>query len=191
MYSSVLYLLLVPDPAAAFFTQFKPGRGHSAGQRRVHRLWGHPQRWESASRGYKHQSEYSSWCLFCRLADPAQSELMGDPHLMVEYKLGLLWRKETLMQDWFWSVALVRNAGAGGWFSGIQTDIHCSCMSSVLGSISNKYFWFCLKFPVIGIFVCKSPTMKAVSADTSLLPELPTRWFPVRTWNCAPGKVSD
>lgn len=23
--------------------------------------------------------------------DPAQSEVMGEPHMMVEYKLGLLW----------------------------------------------------------------------------------------------------
>lgn len=26
----------------------------------------------------------------CLLADPAQSEMMGEPHMMVEYKLGLL-----------------------------------------------------------------------------------------------------
>lgn len=26
------------------------------------------------------------------LNDPAQSEMMGEPHMMVEYKLGLLWK---------------------------------------------------------------------------------------------------
>lgn len=29
-------------------------------------------------------------CLLCLLTDPAQSEVMGEPHVMVEYKLGLL-----------------------------------------------------------------------------------------------------
>lgn len=28
----------------------------------------------------------------CLLTDPAQSEVMGEPHVMVEYKLGLLWK---------------------------------------------------------------------------------------------------
>lgn len=36
-----------------------------------------------------------SFCMStsCHLADPAQSEMMGEPHMMVEYKMGLLWKK--------------------------------------------------------------------------------------------------
>lgn len=37
------------------------------------------------------------------LADPAQSEMMGEPHMMVEYKLGLLWKmsQDTQLTRWW------------------------------------------------------------------------------------------
>lgn len=35
------------------------------------------------------KSHSCAW--FCFPPDPSQSELMGEPHLMVEHKLGLLW----------------------------------------------------------------------------------------------------
>lgn len=85
-----------------------------------------------------------SWCLFCHLADPAQSELMGDPHLMVEYKLGLLWR-----------LVAFRNEGAGGVFR-LGDLIECyPDWHSSLRRISNKYFWFCLKFTSLWLFFLK------------------------------------
>ena len=34
----------------------------------------------------------------CLFSDPSQSELMGEPHLMVEYKLGLLWCGVLIME---------------------------------------------------------------------------------------------
>lgn len=43
----------------------------------------------------------------CLLADPAQSEVMGEPHVMVEYKLGLLWKILQNTQLTLWLLLLI------------------------------------------------------------------------------------
>lgn len=103
--------LIFPDPAPAILTEFQPGSGHAARERRVHRLWGHPQWWDSCTVLSNIDSAVRTWnghvtVSVCYISDPAQSEMMGEPHMMVEYKLGLLWKKADFILlfvciDWF------------------------------------------------------------------------------------------
>lgn len=87
-----------PDPASPIPTELKFGSWYAAKQRWVHWIWRHPQRWEPCP-SLLHLQWYVCWretiayfvLLSFSFVDPAHSEVMGEPHMMVEYKLGLLW----------------------------------------------------------------------------------------------------
>lgn len=87
-----------PDPASPIPAELKFGSRYAAKQRWVHWIWRHPQRWEPCP-SFLHLQWYVCWhetiaytvLLSFSFVDPAHSEVMGEPHMMVEYKLGLLW----------------------------------------------------------------------------------------------------
>lgn len=107
--SFILDVAAPSDPAAAIFTQFKPGCGYSAGQWRVHRLWRHPKWSESDPHGYSHPDT----CLnidpdICFVLSPCRSSSewndgWSTPDGGVQTGTVVKERricKDTLMQDW-------------------------------------------------------------------------------------------
>lgn len=154
--------LFFTDSAFAVLVEFKPGSGHAARQWREHRFRGHSQ-WSGCWSIALLLARRAWWWFFfntasalCLLTDPAQSEVMGEPHVMVEYKLGLLWKILQDTQLTLWLLLLICVL----WIKKKPKQKQCSVLhlyDSSLTFISIKLWelsWKYLFFHYVLILVC-------------------------------------